>query len=161
MATGRKWTVVTGLLTFAAILGSVWFYLYPRLWGEPLSAAAKIELRPVTSPSAMHSVEMVGPSGKSIGVSPSVVIGASEIHSFRGFYGDDGTPMLRLNLAETGIQRISEYVAAESVTPLAVIVNGKLICVHKFNEPVSSVLQLQLHGVSRDDAEEAFARLTQ
>jgi hypothetical protein len=161
MTTGKNWTVVSGLLTFVAILGSVWFYLYPRLFGEPLSAAAQIELRPIVLPATMNSEEMMGPSGKVICLSPNVVIGAPEIHSFRGFYGDERIPVLRLNLTETGMQRISEYLAAESATPLAVIVHGKLICVHEIREPVSRVLELQLRGVSRDDAEEAFARLTQ
>lgn len=163
-ARGRVWTVAAGLLTFAAILTSVWFYLYPRLSGEPLSAAAKIELRSASADPRKGFTLMNSPDGKSAWVSSDVGLSAADVLSFRGYGDSDGTPVLQLNLNPSGVSKLAAIRKSAGTEWIALLINDKLLFVYQpapDDATTSGMLVLRLRGIPREEAEEAFARLTQ
>lgn len=158
---GSLWTLIGGLLVFAAILASVWWYLYPRLSGEPLSANAQLELRAAGFAPQEGWLTMTLPEGTTVSVAPDAVLTARDVVSFRGSYGDRGVAMLQLNLTEAGDTRLREYSAKHIGQQLAVLVNGRLLVCPFIRAELDGPLRLELGGISRSDAEEVFARLTQ
>lgn len=159
--TGKLWTIVAGLLTLAAILASVYFYIFPRLQGEPVSETARLEIRAAKLDRDERLKEMKTPNGDTVWVSEELLLATSDVTTFRGFYDDDGVPVLTLNFTPDGEARLREFSANHVGECLAVIVHDRLICCPEINSELGGKVQLVLGELSRDGAEEVFARLTE
>ncbi len=159
---GRTWTIVAGLLVFASILLSVWFYLLPRLSGQPVSRTAAVELRLASDQAVETWLARTTLSGSVIYVQPNVVLTAKDLFTFHGHYQPDGQPLLDLQLNTESAARLRQLLADnQPATHLALTVNNQLLGATQAARLVDERLIIPLNGVSRADAEEAFARLTE
>ncbi|MBL8816507.1 MAG: hypothetical protein JNL58_10790 [Planctomyces sp.] len=159
--TGKVWTIVAGLLVFFAILAAVYYYLIPRLDGEPLSSGAKLEMRMAVKASQPGFKEAKTPQGETVYVSPEIVLSAADISTFRGYYDENGQAVLALKFNNMGTAKIREYSRENLQTLAAFSVNDKIISCPMITAELGSRVVLELGELSRDDAEEVFARLTQ
>ncbi len=159
--TGRLWTIVAGLLTFAAILASVYIFLYPRLQGEPISETARLEIREAKLERYENYSEMKTPNGDTVWVSRELLLATSDVTTFRGYYDGDGIPALALNFTPDGEAKLREFSRKHVGDCLAVIVHDRLIACPEISAELGGRVQLVLGEMSRDDAEEVFARLTE
>lgn len=159
-AVGSVWSVLAGLAVFAAILASVWYYLYPRLSGEPLSSGARLEVRLAVRGQSDGWRAVTLPDGAEMAVAPDVLLTAADVGSFRGIYHQGGLPVLRLNLTSEAAARL-EQSALRAEQALVVLVNEQPAGWLPASALQAHVLELELMGVSRADAEDIFARLTQ
>ena len=155
---GRIWTIVTGLAVFGAILISVWFYLLPRLSGEPVSPTANVEIRLASEHPVNGWQDRTLHSNRAVAISPDVLLTASGMRTFRGHYLPDGRPLLELNLTKDAASLLRDQ---GNEYQIALIVNGNLLAVVPCEITDSDQIQIRLDGVDRSDAEEAFARLTE
>lgn len=160
---GRRWTIVAGLLVFGSILLSVWFYLVPRLSGQPVSPTASVELRLASEQTVEAWTELTTLSGAVVYLQPDVVLTAKDLSTFHGHYQPDGQPLLDLQLTTESAARLGHLLADNqpAATHLALIVNHRLLGAAPAERLVDGRLIIPLNGVNRADAEEAFARLTE
>lgn len=160
-STGRLWTIIAGLLVFLAILAAIYSYVIPRLVGEPLSSQAKLEMRMATKNSQPGFKEAKTPQGETVYVSPEIVLSAADISSFRGYYDENGQAVIALRFNDMGTAKIRDYSRKNLQTLAAFFVNDQIISCPTITGELGSRVVLELGEMSRDDAEEVFARLTQ
>lgn len=156
---------MAGLAVFAAILWAVWFYLYPRLSGEVVSRTAQAEVC-LVSPSARDGWSQATSLAKrTLYRSPETILTTQDLTTFRGFYCDESvgpsTPMLTLNLTSEGAERLQALQAEAPDETLGLMIHGTLVGTLPLPKRIENTIEFELQGVSRDDAEQAFARLTQ
>ena len=93
---------------------------------------------------------------------PNVVLTAKDLFTFHGHYQPDGQPLLDLQLNTESAARLRQLLADnQPATHLALTVNNQLLGATQAARLVDERLIIPLNGVSRADAEEAFARLTE
>ncbi|MCA9037981.1 MAG: hypothetical protein KDA91_22810 [Planctomycetaceae bacterium] len=153
--TGQRWTIVVGLAVFAIILASVWWYLFPRLFGERVSGSADVAFRfASTAPIEGWQAETT-PDGLPVFVSPEVVWDADDLTTFHGS-SEGPAPLLRFYIKP---ESCDLFEPTES--HLALFVHGKLLATFPADSVSGHSLTISLPSVSVSEAEEAFARLTE
>ncbi|MEZ6061091.1 MAG: hypothetical protein R3C19_12065 [Planctomycetaceae bacterium] len=156
---GRLWTLAAGIAVFAAILASVWFYLWPRLSGEPPSRNADLRLA-AASPAAVDGWERMVNGKDDFYVDPQPVLTAADVATFRISY--DGTvPVLGLNLRKNGAKKLREFAGEHVDEHVALVINGSLVSCPVLQNDSGGRVDFPLGEQSRDDVQEILARLTQ
>jgi hypothetical protein len=164
-SSGSVWSIMAGLAVFAAILWAVWYYLYPRLSGEVVSSTAQAEVCLVSPASRDGWSRTTSLAKKTLYRSPQTILTTRDLTTFRGFYHAESvgpaTPMLTLHLNAEGVERLRALQAKAPNEMLGLIIHGTLVGTLPLQERTERTIEFELQGVSRDDAEQAFARLTQ
>ena len=156
---GSAWTLITAIIVFAAILGTVYLYLFPRLQGEYVSSTSTLELRAISSSEENGSLSLTLPDGSKVIADDETLMKAADFSVFRGDEFQQPA-RLTLHLSESGRERLRtpEVMAAEE---MLVILNGRVIARTRPSDWTEASLVIQLPGLSSSDVNEIFARLTQ
>ena len=158
-SSGSAWTLITAIIVFAAILGTVYLYLFPRLQGEYVSSTSTLELRAISSSEENGSLSLTLPDGSKVIADDETLMKAADFSVFRGDEFQQPA-RLTLHLSESGRERLRtpEVMAAEE---MLVILNGRVIARTRPSDWTEASLVIQLPGLSSSDVNEIFARLTQ
>lgn len=159
-ATGSWWTLIVALAVFLTVLGTIYAYIFPRLAGEKVSATAPLEVREVDRQADEHSTSMKCVDGQTWNVAERVLLTARDFSSFRGFIGNDGVALLKLNLSTAGRVQIQALKNESRDITLGVIIHNRLVSSTSLAEWTEDGVTLSLKGMSSSDSNEVFARLT-
>jgi len=157
-ARGTTWTLVAAVLVFVAILGTVYFYLFPRLFGERVSPRALLEIRAASMTPKDAWAKMLLPDGSRCFVSDAKLMTAEDFSLFRGD-GLQSPPRLTLYFSKSGIQRSMSF-QAQVASGLAVLLPNKTVALTEVSDWQSDRVTFDIPGLSPADANEIFARLT-
>jgi hypothetical protein len=156
---GTAWTLITAIMVFVAILGTVYLYLFPRLRGEYVAATSTLELHAISSLEEAGSLSLTLPDGSKVIADNDPLLRAADFSVFRG---DEFQQPARLTLylSESGRERLKtpEVMAAKE---LVVILNGRAIARTRPVGWTETSVIIELPGLSSSDVNEIFARLTQ
>jgi len=155
---GKTWTLVTAMLVFVTILGTVYLYLFPRLFGERVSPDAALEIRAVSTSPKEGWMRMPLPDGGHCFVSETSLMTAPDFSLFRGD-GLQTPPRLTLYFSESGIQRYTSF-QAQVLSGLGVLLPNKTVARTTVSDWQPDRLIILIPGLSSADANEIFARLT-
>ena len=158
-SSGSAWTLITAIMIFVAILGTVYLYLFPRMQGEYVSSTSTLELHAISSSEDAGSLSLTLPDGSEVIVDDETLLNAADFSVFRGDEFQQPAS-LTLYLSESGRERLRtpEVMAAKE---LVVILNGRAIARARPAEWTESSMVIELPGLSSSDVNEIFARLTQ
>lgn len=164
-SSGSVWSIIAGLAVFAAILWAVWYYLYPRLSGEVVSRTAQAEVCLVSPTSRDGWSRATSLAKRTLYRSPETILTTRDLKTFRGFYRAESvgpsTPVLTLHLTSEGAERLRVLQGEAPNEMLGLMIHGMLVGTLPLRERIEHTIEFELQGVSRDDAEQTFARLTQ
>lgn len=155
---GSTWTLITFLTVFIAILATVYCYVFPRLYGERVSPGARIEIYAMADEPSSGSREMKLTDGAPCFLLGSPLMSALDFSVFRGD-GLQNPPRLTLYFSDSGRQKIPSEAALEKI-PAGVLLPNGTVAATSASDWGKDRVTLLLPGVSADDANEIFARLT-
>jgi hypothetical protein len=157
-AYGSAWTLIAAIAVFVAILGTVYFYVFPRLKGERVSVDSRLEIRePGSNGDGLEA--FVLPDGTRVLTKEKALLTAEDFTVFRG----DGLRQpasLTLYFSESGRSRMKLSAPADS-EELIVMLNGRAIARTRLSEWTDKYAVISLPDLTSADVNEIFARLTQ
>jgi hypothetical protein len=162
---GSLWSLIAGLLLFAAIVASVWYYIYPRLSGEIISGTARVAVYAAGDAPRDNWRPITVLTGHKLYIAAEPLLTTEQLTTFRGSYAVDASgkpvPLLELRLSASGAALLNQYLTEHPKTQLAVLINERPMAAAGQQSPDADKITFELTNVSEADAEDAFARLTQ
>lgn len=188
---GTLWSILAGLCVFAAILYAVWYYVYPRLFGEVVAATADVQFYEIVEEGSEASTKWQSPDGATYLLGQTPVLVATDLATFQpqmvSANSDQAQVHLTIVLSSTGKVKFDQFMAgrtdsgssAERSTEgastdtasseadgtskrmLGMVIRKHFVGVTSATNAQSGKLVVSLTGLSRDEVEEIFARLTE
>jgi hypothetical protein len=160
LARGATWTLVGGLAVFAAILWTVYAYVFPRLGQEPVSATATLEFRE-SSPEPRDAWSRITlPDGTTRFVSENVTLTACDFQAFRNRHSSE-TPEMTLILSASGRSHLQKFQLQPTFSTFVVRLHGEALTEVLPEQWADPEVTLLLRGISHEEANVILARLTE
>lgn len=188
---GTLWSILAGLCVFAAILYAVWYYVYPRLFGEVVAATADVQFYEIVEQGTAAASKWQSPDGSTYLLGEKPVLVATDLATFQpqmvSASSDHAQVQLTIVLSSAGRVKLQEFTAGRTGTAslsepstgssetavalsgsdgttktmLGMVIRKHFVGVTSVADAQSGKLTVSLTGLSRDDIQEIFARLTE
>ncbi|MFO0426464.1 MAG: hypothetical protein ACK526_07860, partial [Planctomyces sp.] len=179
------------LCVFAAILYAVWYYVYPRLFGEVVAATADVQFYEIVEEASEASTKWQSPDGATYLLGQTPVLVATDLATFQpqmvSANSDQAQVRLTIVLSSAGKVKLDQFMAGRtgteslserstegsspdtasseadgtSKTMLGMVIRKHFVGMTSAANAQSGKLVVSLTGLSRDEVEEIFARLTE
>lgn len=142
---GRAWTLIVAVAVFSWIIWTIYGYIFPRLSGEKVSPTAALEIRYITPTNQQGQTCLL----------------ATDFSTFRGYPEANDRTKIRLNLNETGTERLRNIQKQMNGTELLVYVHEQLIGRTPVSQEQAGSITFELIQDPQIDANVIYARLTE
>ncbi len=157
---GRWWTLAVFLLVFIGVFVGNYRYVFPRFGQEPVSPTSSLRFHEVLSKPDAGSIEVTLPDEIKRFIEPTSILEAPHFSAFRCDH-KSGPPEVVLLLSEAGVATMESLSRRPEVREIVAIINDRPIAVVAFPRESVTHLKLVLRGLSKGDANEVLARLTE
>jgi hypothetical protein len=188
---GTLWSILAGVCVFAAILHAVWYYVYPRLFGEVVAATADVQFYEIVEEGSEPAAKWRSPDGATYLLGEKPVLVATDLATFQPQMLSENSDQAQVQMTivlssagrvklqvftegRTGTESLSEPSTGSFETAVALsgadgtskrmlgmVIRKHFVGVTSVADAQSGRLTVSLSGLSRDDIQEIFARLTE
>lgn len=158
---GAAWTLIAAIIVFLAILGTIYNYVLPRLWGETIPDTVRLVVREAWQDSAGGTTKMSAPDGSVWYLGATELLSTGHFSRFRGTPAANEPPRLTFRLSAAGQSEVAPIMSNSAGRFTAILVHDRLIACVPASQWTADGLSLTLQGMTNQDANEIFARLTE